>query len=67
MTAQPATPTVSSATGPTTGRPAPVADWITIPELYTDPFPSFERLRAEARGPSETSADAAKSGPVEAF
>ena len=47
MTAQPATPTVSSATGPTTGRPAPVADWITIPELYTDPFPSFERLRAE--------------------
>lgn len=29
------------------GRPAPVADWITIPELYDDPFPIFERLRAE--------------------
>ncbi|KAB1644213.1 cytochrome P450 [Gulosibacter chungangensis] len=29
------------------GRPAPVADWVTIPELYADPFPTFERLRAE--------------------
>ncbi|SJM49154.1 cytochrome P450 [Gulosibacter sp. 10] len=27
--------------------PAPVADWVTIPELYRDPFPAFERLRAE--------------------
>ncbi|MBF4562814.1 cytochrome P450 [Microbacterium sp. VKM Ac-2870] len=28
-------------------RPAPVADWVSIPELYRDPFPIFERLRAE--------------------
>lgn len=27
--------------------PAPVADWVTIPELYRDPFPIYERLRAE--------------------
>ena len=27
--------------------PAPVADWVTIPSLYEDPFPTFERLRAE--------------------
>jgi cytochrome P450/flavodoxin len=26
---------------------APVADWVTIPDLYRDPFPIFERLRAE--------------------
>lgn len=26
---------------------APVADWVTIPELYKDPFPAYERLRAE--------------------
>ncbi|GAA1873313.1 cytochrome P450 [Brevibacterium marinum] len=26
---------------------APVADWVTIPELYEDPFPIYERLRAE--------------------
>lgn len=26
---------------------APVADWITIPDLYRDPFPIYERLRAE--------------------
>ncbi|MDN6380031.1 MAG: cytochrome P450, partial [Brevibacterium aurantiacum] len=26
---------------------APVADWVTIPELYDDPFPIYERLRAE--------------------
>ena len=25
----------------------PVADWVTIPELYDDPFPTYERLRAE--------------------
>ncbi len=30
---------------PTT--PPPVADWVTIPELYRDPFPIYERLRAE--------------------
>lgn len=29
------------------GKPAPVADWVTIEELYHDPFPAFERLRAE--------------------
>jgi len=29
------------------GKPAPVADWVTIEELYRDPFPAFERLRAE--------------------
>ncbi|MGO3153885.1 MAG: cytochrome P450 [Galactobacter sp.] len=29
------------------GRQAPVADWVTIDELYRDPFPIFERLRAE--------------------
>lgn len=29
------------------GAQAPVADWVTIPELYRDPFPIFERLRAE--------------------
>ena len=29
------------------GRQAPVADWVTIPELYDDPFPTFDRLRAE--------------------
>ncbi len=26
---------------------APVADWVTIPDLYSDPFPIYERLRAE--------------------
>ncbi|SJN10566.1 putative cytochrome P450 hydroxylase [Leucobacter sp. 7(1)] len=30
-----------------TGTNAPVADWVTIPELYRDPFPIYERLRAE--------------------
>lgn len=25
----------------------PVAEWVTIPDLYRDPFPIFERLRAE--------------------
>ena len=29
------------------GKPAPIADWVTIEELYRDPFPTFERLRAE--------------------
>ncbi|MBY0170680.1 cytochrome P450 [Micrococcus luteus] len=32
---------------PASARPAPVADWVSIPQLYTDPFPTFERLRAE--------------------
>ncbi|MHA7274087.1 cytochrome P450 [Arthrobacter sp. TMT4-20] len=26
---------------------APIADWITIPDLYRDPFPIYDRLRAE--------------------
>lgn len=26
---------------------APVADWVTIPDLYRDPFPIYDRLRAE--------------------
>lgn len=30
-----------------TSRQAPVADWVTIPDLYRDPFPIYERLRAE--------------------
>ncbi|WP_440312506.1 cytochrome P450 [Leucobacter chromiireducens] len=30
-----------------TGTDAPVADWVTIPELYEDPFPIYARLRAE--------------------
>lgn len=25
----------------------PVADWVTIPDLYRDPFPIYDRLRAE--------------------
>lgn len=32
---------------PSQAREAPVADWVTIPQLYRDPFPVFERLRAE--------------------
>ena len=44
MTAPTVSPAIPTAAA---GRPAPVADWVTIPELYTDPFPSFERLRAE--------------------
>ena len=28
-------------------KAAPIADWVTIPELYRDPFPAFERLRQE--------------------
>ena len=30
-----------------TRKDAPVADWVTIPDLYRDPFPIYERLRAE--------------------
>lgn len=28
-------------------RTAPVADWVSIPDLYRDPFPIYDRLRAE--------------------
>ena len=32
-------------TGSPTGiETAPVADWVTIPELYADPFPIYDRL-----------------------
>ncbi|KNC17838.1 cytochrome P450 monooxygenase [Arthrobacter sp. RIT-PI-e] len=30
-----------------TNDTAPVADWITIPDLHRDPFPIYDRLRAE--------------------
>ena len=30
-----------------THKEAPVADWVTISDLYDDPFPIYERLRAE--------------------
>lgn len=30
-----------------THKDAPVADWVTISDLYRDPFPIYERLRAE--------------------
>ncbi|GAA1908846.1 cytochrome P450 [Arthrobacter gandavensis] len=29
-------------------REAPVADWVTIPDLYRDPFPIYRRMREEA-------------------
>jgi cytochrome P450 len=29
-------------------RPVPVADWVTIPDLYADPYPIYQRLRADA-------------------
>jgi cytochrome P450 len=29
-------------------RPIPSADWVTIPELYVDPYPIYQRLRATA-------------------
>ncbi|RSZ61909.1 cytochrome P450 [Corynebacterium hylobatis] len=32
----------------TTAMEAPVADWVTIPELYHDPYPIYRRLREEA-------------------
>jgi cytochrome P450 len=31
-----------------TARPAPTADWVTIADLHTDPFPIYRRMRAEA-------------------
>ncbi|MCI9888396.1 cytochrome P450 [Micrococcales bacterium 31B] len=30
-----------------TTREAPIADWVSIPDLYRDPFPIYQRLRAE--------------------
>ena len=32
----------------TDAREAPVADWVTIPDLYRDPFPIYRRMREEA-------------------
>jgi cytochrome P450 len=32
----------------TQARPIPTADWVTIPDLYADPYPIYRRLRAEA-------------------
>ncbi|WP_313822608.1 cytochrome P450 [Citricoccus sp.] len=38
----------SSTTEGTSIREAPVADWVTIPDLYRDPFPIYRRMREEA-------------------
>lgn len=46
-TASPLGTTGTPADAPGAGREAPVADWVSIPELYADPFPTFERLRSE--------------------
>ncbi|WP_082600086.1 cytochrome P450 [Agromyces sp. Root81] len=32
----------------TAAREAPVSEWVTIPDMYRDPFPIFQRMRAEA-------------------
>ncbi|PXY18807.1 cytochrome P450 [Prauserella muralis] len=32
----------------TEARPIPAADWVTIPDLYEDPYPIYQRLRAQA-------------------
>ncbi|WP_427005396.1 cytochrome P450 [Pseudarthrobacter sp. H2] len=32
----------------TTARPAPTADWVTLADLHTDPFPIYRRMRDEA-------------------
>jgi cytochrome P450 len=32
----------------TGARPIPAADWVTIPDLYSDPYPIFQRLRSTA-------------------
>ncbi|PXY23447.1 cytochrome [Prauserella coralliicola] len=34
--------------GTTPARSIPTADWVTIPELYADPYPIYQRLRVEA-------------------
>lgn len=41
-----AAPPISTA--PETFAEAPVADWVTIPDLYNDPFPIYQRMRAES-------------------
>ncbi len=44
------TPNTTPATGlpMDEGREAPVADWVKISDLYTNPFPIYQRLREEA-------------------
>lgn len=32
----------------TSGIEAPVADWVSIPDLYADPFPIYRRMREES-------------------
>lgn len=44
---EPMTLSAYTETRATAPREAPVADWVSIPQLYEDPFPTFERLRAE--------------------
>ncbi|MET0873102.1 MAG: cytochrome P450 [Paeniglutamicibacter terrestris] len=39
-------PPISASPG--TFAEAPVADWVTIPDLYNDPFPIYQRMRAES-------------------
>jgi cytochrome P450 len=34
--------------GTTRARPIPAAEWVTIPDLYADPYPIYRRLRAGA-------------------
>lgn len=47
-------PVAHTASAPVTGEEsagaleAPVADWVTIPDLYRDPFPIYRRMREEA-------------------
>ena len=35
-------------TAATEARPVPTADWVTIPDLYRNPYPIYQKLRAEA-------------------
>lgn len=46
QSAQTVTAAVETSTGE--GREAPVADWVKISDLYTNPFPIYQRMREEA-------------------
>ncbi|MEG2425176.1 MAG: cytochrome P450, partial [Glutamicibacter sp.] len=46
--ATPGTAPVPHASTESAVREAPVADWVKIEDLYRDPFPIYQRLRAEA-------------------
>ena len=35
-------------TAATEAHPVPTADWVTIPDLYRNPYPIYQKLRAEA-------------------